>query len=299
MENVARVVLALEAHDVAEEVMHFLDRSGRARVVATAGDDRQLAEAVRQLEPDAVIAQPSLVTQAAVEGSALLAVDTRESVGSLRAALDAGARGYFVWPSDREDLVRAAAITRVAPIAQGRRARVVAVHGARGGVGTTFVATHLVAAAARRGADSVLIGRSRLRRRHRRARGARGGRPHDRRPAATRRRARRRARHRRSLVARGRLPSALRARRGRSLRRCHRASHRRQRDVVVLRRAGPASPSRARRNGGSGVGTRGHGARGAVSGRPVVPRGDSRTGEARALRASGQDRVRRQPRQAK
>jgi pilus assembly protein CpaE len=157
MENVARVVLALEAHDVAEEVMHFLDRSGRARVVATAGDDRQLAEAVRQLEPDAVIAQPSLVTQAAVEGSALLAVDTRESVGSLRAALDAGARGFFVWPSDREDLVRAAAITRVAPIAQGRRARVVAVHGARGGVGTTFVATHLVAAAARRGADSVLI----------------------------------------------------------------------------------------------------------------------------------------------
>jgi pilus assembly protein CpaE len=62
-----------------------------------------------------------------------------------------------VWPSDREDLVRAAAITKVAPIAQGRRARVVAVHGARGGVGATFVATHLVAAAARRGADSVLV----------------------------------------------------------------------------------------------------------------------------------------------
>ena len=53
MENVARVVLALEAHDVVEEVMHFLDRSGRARVVATASDDRQLAEAVRQLELDA------------------------------------------------------------------------------------------------------------------------------------------------------------------------------------------------------------------------------------------------------
>jgi pilus assembly protein CpaE len=157
MENVARVVLALEAHDVAEEVMHFLDRSGRARVVATAGDDRQLAEAVRQLEPDAIIAQPSLVTPAAVRGSALLAVDTRESVGSLRAALDAGARGFFVWPSDREDLVRAAAVTRVALVAGARRARVVAVHGARGGVGATFVATHLVAAAARRGADSVLL----------------------------------------------------------------------------------------------------------------------------------------------
>ncbi len=45
MEDVARVVLAMEQHDVAEEVMHFLDRSGHARVVATAADDRQLREA--------------------------------------------------------------------------------------------------------------------------------------------------------------------------------------------------------------------------------------------------------------
>ena len=47
MQEVARVVLALEEHDVIEEVMHFLDRSGTARVVATADDDRQLVEAVR------------------------------------------------------------------------------------------------------------------------------------------------------------------------------------------------------------------------------------------------------------
>ncbi len=58
MAEVARVVLALEAHDVAEEVMHFLDRSGGARVVGTAADDRQLTEAVRQLDPDAVVAHP-------------------------------------------------------------------------------------------------------------------------------------------------------------------------------------------------------------------------------------------------
>ena len=73
MDNVARVVLALEAHDVAEEVMHFLDRSGCARVVATAADDRQLVEAVRQLDPDVVIAQPGLVDPAAVRGPAILA----------------------------------------------------------------------------------------------------------------------------------------------------------------------------------------------------------------------------------
>jgi hypothetical protein len=47
MEEVARIVLALETPDVAEEVMHFLDRTGRARVVGTAADAAQLAEAVR------------------------------------------------------------------------------------------------------------------------------------------------------------------------------------------------------------------------------------------------------------
>jgi len=59
MEQVARVVLGLEASEVAEEVMHFLDRGGSARVVATAQDDRQLEAAVRQMEPDVVVAQPA------------------------------------------------------------------------------------------------------------------------------------------------------------------------------------------------------------------------------------------------
>ena len=118
MEDVARVVLAMEQHDVAEEVMHFLDRSGHARVVATAADDRQLREAMRQLEPDAVIGQPSLLADVA-RTRPFLAIDTRESVGSLRAAIRAGADGFFVWPVDREALSIAAAATR----ASARRAR--------------------------------------------------------------------------------------------------------------------------------------------------------------------------------
>ena len=58
MDEVARIVLALETPDVAEEVMHFLDRTGRARVVGTAVDAAQLAEAVRQLEPSGPGAHP-------------------------------------------------------------------------------------------------------------------------------------------------------------------------------------------------------------------------------------------------
>jgi Flp pilus assembly CpaE family ATPase len=157
MDDVARVVIGLEEHDVAEEVMHFLDRSGRARVVATAGDARQLGEAVRQLEPDAVVAQPGLATHVALSGSALLALDTRETVAGLRAAIEAGARGFYVWPAQRDELVGAAASARTLPAARERRARVVAVHAPRGGAGATFVATHLASAFARRKLQSSIV----------------------------------------------------------------------------------------------------------------------------------------------
>jgi Flp pilus assembly CpaE family ATPase len=156
VEDVARVVLVMEQHDVAEEVMHFLDRSGHARVVATAADDRQLREAMRQLEPDAVIGQPSLLTGVG-QTRPFLALDTRESVASLRAAIRAGADGFFVWPADREALSAAAAATRAAPVALDRRANVVAVHAARGGAGATFVATHLARSFARRGQACILV----------------------------------------------------------------------------------------------------------------------------------------------
>jgi Flp pilus assembly CpaE family ATPase len=155
VDQVARVVLALEAPEVAEEVMHFLDRSGRARVVATAGDDRQLAEAVRQLEPDATVAAPTILGGRTGTG-VLLALDTRESVMSLRAAIAAGASGYFLWPKEREDLLEAAAAAARRSRETARRGTVVAVHGGRGGVGVTFVATHLAAAFARRG-SAILI----------------------------------------------------------------------------------------------------------------------------------------------
>ena len=155
MDQVARVILALEAPEVAEEVMHFLDRSGRARVVATAGDDRQLAEAVRQLEPDAVVAEPGMLGGATAAGM-VLAIDTRESVSSLRTAIRAGAAGYFLWPKERDDLIGAVAAALRRTRQTGRRGTVVAVHGGRGGAGVTFVATHLAAAFARRG-SAILI----------------------------------------------------------------------------------------------------------------------------------------------
>lgn len=155
MDQVARIVVALETPEVAEEVMHFLDRSGRARVVATASDDRQLAEAIRQLEPDAVVAGPGMLG-ARTGARVVLALDTRESVTSLRAAIAAGAAGYFLWPKERDELLGAAAAAVRRSGETARRGTVTAVHGGRGGVGVTFVATHLAAAFARRG-SAILI----------------------------------------------------------------------------------------------------------------------------------------------
>lgn len=135
--------------------MHFLDRTGRARVVATATDDRQLLEAVRQLEPDAIVASTGLVTQP-LGGRPLLALETAESVRSLRSAIRFGAAGYFIWPREREALAAAASrVSRPAPVATA--APVVAVLGANGGVGASFLATHLAAALARRSVDCAIV----------------------------------------------------------------------------------------------------------------------------------------------
>lgn len=155
MDDVAKVVLALETAEIAEEVMHLLDRSGRARVVATAADDRQLTEAVRQLQPDAVIAAPTLLGVRNGAG-VVLALDTRESIASLRKAIEAGASGYFLWPNEREGLLRAAAAAVRRPRHDARRGALIAVHGGRGGVGVTYVATRLAAALARRGSAILL-----------------------------------------------------------------------------------------------------------------------------------------------
>jgi Flp pilus assembly CpaE family ATPase len=159
MEEVARVVLALEQPEIAEEVLHFLDRSGVARVVGTAADERQLREAIRQLEPDAVVAAPSLApSRAELDGGALIALDTTQSVNTLRRAIRAGASGFFLWPAEREALAEATARIRPPSAAsEAGPAPVFAVYGPRGGAGATFLAAHLSAALTRRGRRCVLV----------------------------------------------------------------------------------------------------------------------------------------------
>jgi Flp pilus assembly CpaE family ATPase len=158
MQDVARIVLAVESEHLAQDVIDFLDRTDRTTVVDTVRDAAALAEVVGRENPDAVVGSPAIVRSAgSLNGSAFLAVSTEESVRTLRDAVDSGARGFFLWPSDRSALGTAAARTAHPHDGLVRRAKVIAVQGSRGGAGTTFVATHLAAAIARRGHETALV----------------------------------------------------------------------------------------------------------------------------------------------
>jgi pilus assembly protein CpaE len=62
-----------------------------------------------------------------------------------------------VWPAEREPFIQAVvAATTVSEVPE-RRAAMFAIHGARGGVGATFIATHLAAALARDALDCILL----------------------------------------------------------------------------------------------------------------------------------------------
>lgn len=149
------VVLGIADRGLQEEVLHFLDRLPAVQVVGAAEEGEALGDLVRARRPDVVVGMPELLV--GLEGGALIALAPRETTGGLRAAIRAGARGFYVWPGEREALGRD--MTRIHPVEATEPAEdgtVVAVLGARGGAGATFLATNLAAALVRRGAPTVL-----------------------------------------------------------------------------------------------------------------------------------------------
>ena len=156
MDQLTRVVLAVDAPEVLDEILHFLDRTGAIRVLATADDGRQLAEATRQLEPDVVLAEPRLAHHVPAP-TPCIAIASGESVAALRTAIGAGVRAFTVWPVERDELLRQVRTYAASARVFERTAHVLAVHASRGGAGCTFVATHLARAFATRGRSVILI----------------------------------------------------------------------------------------------------------------------------------------------
>jgi pilus assembly protein CpaE len=147
------LVLAIEDPALQDEVLHFFGRIPRLRVVGAVGTAHDLARRLRERRPDLAVVSPAVLgTARDLDGAALLVVGTEERTGDLRVALRAGARGFYLWPEERDALGRDAARVSPPPVeGEGTPGRVVAVYGPRGGAGTTFLATNLAAACSRSG----------------------------------------------------------------------------------------------------------------------------------------------------
>lgn len=150
--------------NLASDLEGILDEQGEFEVRAVLDDSETLVDRVRRMNPDIVFIdeqlgpQPSNVVVAEISRrfpatSVLLISATRTPQRTIQ-AMEAGARGLIGHPFAYEDVashVDAAigwsdsmrSVLEGATLTTGRRGRVAAVVGAKGGVGTTTMATHL------------------------------------------------------------------------------------------------------------------------------------------------------------
>jgi Flp pilus assembly CpaE family ATPase len=159
----SRVLIAIQDLAFHQEVLDFLERDARIEVTGAATDPDRFMRLLVDLAPDVTVVCPGLAPgvrhpAARSRTQDVLVITEEMTVPVLREAIDAGARGVFCWPEERRELAKA--ITRL-PSDRGPRSpgrgRVIAVYGARGGSGVTFVSTHLAAAFADRGLRSLLV----------------------------------------------------------------------------------------------------------------------------------------------
>jgi len=159
----ARVAVGIHALGFHQEVQDFIGRDPRFDIVGAAADADRLVAIIGSRSPDAVVACPTVARElrhpSLEERRPPLVIVVEEmTVPVLREAIDLGAEFVFAWPEERAELARTVAGMggRRADLG-GDRGTVVAVQGARGGAGSTFVATHLTAALSADGASVVLV----------------------------------------------------------------------------------------------------------------------------------------------
>ena len=157
-----RVLLGIRDLVFHQEVLDHLERDARLEVVAAVTWPGALIQGMADLAPDVTVACPSMAREtrhpAVGPTPNLMVVAEEMTVPVLRDAIEAGARGVFAWPEERGELAEELASIGTQSI-EGTppRGRVIAVYGARGGSGTTFVATQLAASFADAGRRCVLV----------------------------------------------------------------------------------------------------------------------------------------------
>lgn len=162
----SRVRAAVAVRDLAfhQEVLDYLSRQPRIEVVASwtdAAGPASLRSAPEEPDLDAVVVCPvaarAIAGASASQAPTVFLVAEEMTVPVLRTAIEAGAQGAFCWPEERSELGAAMAASSRPAESSRARGRVIAVLGARGGVGATFVASHLAAAFARAGSRAALV----------------------------------------------------------------------------------------------------------------------------------------------
>jgi MinD-like ATPase involved in chromosome partitioning or flagellar assembly len=158
-----RAVIGIDDLGLHQQVLDHLGRDPRIEVVATLTDLESARFGAGDWAGCVLVATVEMAATVVGSPSAppagLVIVNHDLDVPTLRSAISLGAVGAFAWPSEREQLARQ--VRRCRPPASSAideaPGRVVSVVGTRGGVGATFVATHLSAALADGGIQTVLV----------------------------------------------------------------------------------------------------------------------------------------------
>ena len=161
-------VVCSEQEEIAEAIRERLEATGHVAVVATVEDPEILADEVDRLHPDGIFADLGLaphVTLDALEAipaprPQLLVSGPQEDPHLLLRAMKQGIREFLSPDLNPEEVI--SAVARTVLDKSGSRSdrepgRIIAVMGAKGGVGATFVATQLAASLQARGERSVVV----------------------------------------------------------------------------------------------------------------------------------------------
>jgi pilus assembly protein CpaE len=161
-------VICSEQEEITEAIRERLEATGHVTVVGTVSDPEALPGEVERLGPDGIFADlglaPHVVLDALEAVSAprpkVLVSGPQDDPHLILRAMKQGVREFVSPELDPEEVISAVARTvldQSGPAPERPPGRVVAVMGAKGGVGATFVATQLGASLQRRGGRAVVV----------------------------------------------------------------------------------------------------------------------------------------------
>lgn len=146
------VVVASDDIPLMDEIARHVEEIPHWRIAASAHSVDELVEALATAAPDVVLMSDSLgkgmlAHRASLRGVRVVVFGRTETTGSLRLALALSAKGFVVWPEQRQDLRRLVESGFGGPPKEPiARAPLTAVWSPKGGSGTSVIAAHLAAA---------------------------------------------------------------------------------------------------------------------------------------------------------